>query len=482
MSVKSSSSYKSAAGVLAVNRFDGMTSKPARISATSVGNNFIKKGSLNVISLKDGNSDLPEGIEEITMDFANIHKGLVETAVVPLTLKLKEAEHNKKLKMATMDKIVMAMKKLGGKEGKPFIKFEKIQFMYIPLFSQEEGENGEISISLQDSGKEDAGKDPIIKRLIFDASEMAIVELSRDFFVRKEEMDKISINITAKGVPIEGRSYGALNVAFFTFEESIPIKSKTRPSTVLYIDSVNRPKDITRSSVFKKIGDNVTKNIDEKRLEFKRRELERSKEMRKSKRNFKMERSSTSSGSSVDPSDLIEEGRKSVSVLSKYLEDQRSAPNPLKQPRRTVRIEGGNGLLTMLDTGSADHYLYVPTLRPNTTVDHFGGVDKASVEEMSVELKAFGNWFNISFAYGFNDLRMGSNLLSYSKLVEDKLVDAMETAGDSLFLKKDDEIVMIFDTCDPGRMWLKDDKWNEVTNGGQESANVYLMEVIASAK
>nr|DBA06872.1 TPA_asm: movement protein [Arctotis ophiovirus] len=482
MSVKSGASYKTAKNALASKRFDGTIYKPNRISADSVGNNFVKKGALNVISLKDGDSEMPEGIEEITMDFANIHKGVIETAVIPLTLKLKESEHNKKLKMATMDKIVSAMKKLGGKESKPFIKFEKIQFMYIPLFSKEDGENGEMRISLHDLGKEDAGKDPIIQEVIFDASEMALVELSMDFFVRKEDMEKIVINITANGVPIEGRSYGALNVAFFTFEESIPIKSQMRSSTVLYIDSVNRPKDLTRSSVFKKIGDNVTRNIDEKRKEFRRRELERSKKMNREKRNFRMETKSTSSGSSSDIKELIEEGRRSISVLPRYLEDQRTAPSPFKQPKRNVQIKESGNLLTMLDTGSADHYLYVPMIRPNNKVDHFGGVDRLAVEEVSADYFVFGNWLKLPSLYAFNDMRIGSNLLSYTKLVEDGLVDSMETAGNTLFLKLKEEIIMMFDTSEAGRMWLKDDVWNEVTCGGEKGANSYVNKIVSEAR
>nr|DBA06856.1 TPA_asm: movement protein [Adonis ophiovirus] len=442
-----------------LNRYDGTISRPKRIEAKSIGQSFVKSGEVSVISLKEGESELPGGIEEILMDFSKIHTGVIDTGIVPLTLQLKENEHRKSIKLATMKRIVSAFKKIGGIEDSPFITFDKIQFMYLPLFDKDEEDNGTLTISLIDDGKEKAGKDEVIQQVKFDASEMAMIELSMNFFVKKTDMEKISIFIEAEGVPIVGRAYAALNVAFFTHSASIPMKTDVRASTVLYIDPAKRPKDLNSSSVFKKIGEEMQERVKEKRNKFSEKERTLRRESARRNKNLLIEYESKQTVSSES-----EEEREKIMAPAMYRVWRKD-----DKPETAVRttIKNGNGMMTMLDTGSPDHYFYFSGAKPNREVKNAAGVEVLRVEQAAVRLEVLGNSHILPEAFLFNTEDIKFNIMSYKKLEDAKVVDSMESAGSALFLYKDREIVMMFDIKQPGRMWLKDDVWNEATKGGK---------------
>nr|QCY48767.1 MP protein [Citrus psorosis virus] len=447
-----------------------------RISANTAINSIVKKGELNVISLKDGNTADLEGINDILLDYKRILKNEIKTAVSPITMKLKKDEHKKKLKLGTLKTITDKLKKLGGECSHPFIQFYKVQCMYIPLFSKVEGDNGEITVSLIDDGKEAAGQDPIIQSITFDASQMAMVELSMNFFVEKKDMDFIGIHINAENVPVQDRAYGSINLAFFTNEQSVPMMQEEKKSSYLMIDAVNRPKDITKSSVFKSIGDKVSEEINQKRDEYKRKMIENEKMRRKEGKSVRIEtetRSSSSSGGET----LLEEARKSVSLnLSKFLADQRRAPPPPLE-KRTFQWPCGIKMLTMMDTGSSSHYFFSKSINPTSIQKNFGGVPLLEVEQAKLSFETFGNKFLLKDVFMFSDQTLGDNILSYTLLKEEGHIDGMRTAGDDVLLEKDGEVVMILDSRDEGRMWIKDDVWAEVTEHGTKSAREHCMKI-----
>nr|AXJ14432.1 putative MP [Ophiovirus citri] len=467
----SMASFKSAS-----KRISG-TENVTRISANTAINSIVKKGELNVISLKDGNTADLEGINDVLLDYRRILKNEIKTAVSPITMKLKKDEHKKKLKLGTLKSITDKLRKLGGESSHPFIQLYKVQCMYIPLFSRVDGDNGEITVSLIDDGKEAAGQDPIIQSITFDASQMAMVELSMNFFVEKKDMDFIGIHVSAENVPVQDRAYGSINLAFFTNEQSVPMMQEEKKSSYLMIDAVNRPRDIRKSSVFKSIGDKVSEEINQKRDEYKKKLIENEKLRRREGKGVKIEtetRSSSSSGGET----LLEEARKSVSLnISKFLADQRRAPPPPQLEKRTFQWPCGVKMLTMMDTGSYSHYFFSKNITPTSVERNFGGVAQLEVERAKLSFETFGNKFLLKDVFMFSDQSLGDNILSYTLLKEEGHIDGMRTAGDDVLLEKDGEVVMILDSRDEGRMWIKDDIWAEVTEHGSKSAREYCMKV-----
>nr|DBA06891.1 TPA_asm: movement protein [Citrullus ophiovirus] len=450
-----------------------------RIKAKDLADYSLKPSEINVISLKDGGA-LPEGIEELTFDFCNMAKGVIKTAVVPMVMKLKKEETEKKLTMATMKKVIEGINSLMGKTSKEFVRFLKIQFMYIPLFQRGKEDNGKVKFALLDEGREESGRDPVIQEVTIDAGEMALVELSMNFFVRKDDMDKIKINIMADDVPISGRSYAALNVAFFAQEESIPLRCEQKKTTVLYIDDVACPVDLNKKTIFKSLGDRVSEEVKRKKKEYKRMEIEnrrneRRKELKKrdntsisTKESQQHENYKDSeSSSSDDVISLIEQARKSTSMIPRFLKSV-----PIKE-KRTITVPTTDDVLTMLDTGSGSHYFYCSSIQPDGVDENVGGVANLEYELATGFIVTFGNRIELGEVRLYSDDSFASNVLSFSKLKESGIIDKMRDEGDNTYLEKEGEIVMMFDSSEPGRVWLKDNIWNEITENGNMSANQY---------
>nr|DBA06883.1 TPA_asm: movement protein [Chrysanthemum ophiovirus_indi] len=449
-------------------------SSTSRMKAVSVADKIVKKGEVNVISLRDQEGGIPDGIEDITSDFVNISKGTIKTGIIPMVLNLTKDEHTKRVRMTTMKQIWTSMTK-GVISNEKFIRFDKVQFFYVPLFSQRETEedNGTITLGLHDTAATD---DEVIQQVTINASEMAMVELSMDFFVYEKDVEKITVHIETEGVPISGRKYGSLNVAFYAHSETIPTKIDQKPSTVIYIDSFSRPKDINNKSVFNSLANKVTKELETKKEAYKKKLRENEKEKKKSKKYLDFDVESKSSSSSEGARDFMDAARKSISVLPNYLASQRDAPPPpIIEPLAPHRymLPNGEDYLTTLDTGSADHFIHCERIDKTDVIKHIGGVEEIEVEKAECLLRTMTKDMVLKEVYMLTDRRLGLNILSYSMLRNDGHVDEMTTAGNSLFLKLKGEIVMVFDTSEEGRMWLKDSVWKEVTDNKRMSANAY---------
>nr|DBA06955.1 TPA_asm: movement protein [Thymus ophiovirus] len=448
------------------------SSSSLRMSAKQVKDEILKLSDTTVVSLsQDG--DLPEGIEDIVADFGNIQKGIITSVIAPITVSLKKTEHNKKLQLTTLDKIKRFIPDLKKKKY-PFIRFEKVQVLYLPLLGSDKKnfENETLSVSLIDHGKEKAGYDGLIQKRDIRLDQMALAELSMNYFVEKKDVAEISIEICASVAPVVGRAYGSLFVAFFVHEEMIPFSYEPKPSTLIYIDGGKAPKDLNKRSVLSNVSEIVADEVKRKREEQLKSVREGKRDGKKKMKNVIMEtesRKSFSSSSTDSKETFIEAGRKSVDMLGRYLNemnisDSKAENSQLATPKtkamKNVYKQYKHPLLsTMLDTGSGEHFYYRPKINPTTDIEGFGGVDKMDIEEGAMFFSLGDDLILFSEVSFFSDLRFGCNILSFSKLRGDKIVDAMVSSGDEVFLMKDDVIKMRFDASNEGRMWLKDESY-----------------------
>nr|BAV13386.1 58 kDa movement protein [Blueberry mosaic associated virus] len=451
------------------------------ISAKNVLNDLVKNGDLNVISLGGDGSALPDGIEDIAAEFADVQKGIITSAISPLTMTLKRDQERKKVPIATMGRVVNLFKKATGNEM-PFVKFEKVQVMYIPLFQKTNEEDDpdkkipSMTVALVDKGQEEAGGDGIIQSITFRADEMALMELSMNFFVKRKDIEKIVVDACVDEIPVEGRAYGAMTIAFFVHEDYVPLRTELKPSTLMYITAMKNPKDMNTKTIFRGMGEKVIKELNSEKEKYKAKSLQRKKELRQRGKKIVIEKEedeqkSTSSESRADLESVIEAGRKSVSMVNEWLkmnkekgkEDFETSSVAIGPSVRVNKIRHRNsdhpGLVTMLDTGSDKHFFFARRINPNNSVKNFGGIPFLPVETAEMDFNVNGVNFHLDEVYMFTGRGLGSNILSFSKLKEQGLVDEMVTAGNNLYLQKGEEIIMTFDATESGRMWLKDDAW-----------------------
>nr|DBA06874.1 TPA_asm: movement protein [Boraginaceae associated ophiovirus] len=452
-----------------------------RMKATQIKDEISKLSDTTIVSLSGGD-ELPEGVEDIVEDFGKIQKGTIKSAICPLTLSLKKETHKKKLKLTTLKSVKNLFDKLGG-DSRPFVRFERIQFLYLPLMSDDDEAVSEmkVTVSLEDMGKEKAGNKSLIQEQEIRMDEMALVELSMDFFVRKEDLDQIVVNISASDVPVSSRAYGSLFMAFFVHEEAIPLRVEKKKSTIICIDPSKAPKDLNKKNVLGNVSKVIQDEIKTKRESIKKKARENNVEKKKRLKGVRVERESSrhsfSEGSSDSGETFIAAGRRSVDAVSRYLSDL-EIHNERTGPLDAMMNRPGNkrncyphflhhNLLTALDTGSGAHYFYRPRINADEEQFNFGGVECLEIEKGSMNFKTGSSVIHLSEVNFFSNLAFGINILSYSKLKADGIIDDITSAGNGAFLMKGDEIVLSFDSSNEGRIWLKDDAYDTaVISGG----------------
>nr|DBA06900.1 TPA_asm: movement protein [Datura ophiovirus] len=425
----------------------------SRAHASDMLNEGFYNGKMNIIHLSSDMTEIDPSIEDVIMDYANVQKGIIKTAVSSITMKLKKEEHTKRL-------VIGGLKSLFNKvmPSRNFVRFEKVQILYIPLFQRNEsdGQSGVITISLEDMGKENAGLDPVIEKVSFESHEMALIELSMDFFVAAKDLNNILVKMAVESIPIEGRSYGAINMFFFTHEEEIPIKTKKGVPKLIYLDPMMKPKDINQKTMFSKISSDVKKELEEKKKEFRRLETLRARERKKNCKKIEyIQESSSSDDSNIN--NIIDAGRKSISELMSVKQNNKNAM--FTKSSRTFERPEGDKRLTCLDTASHTHLFFHGDAMPNKSIDYCGGVEKLMIEEGTILYKYHEREISMKNCGLFNEQCMKENIVSYSKLKEDGVINRMKSEDGTCYLMLDNKIILKCDENESGRMWIQDENY-----------------------
>jgi len=459
MSVRSSSSTIRRLGESSKKGADG------RISAKAAAQDLSDLGVTHIVSLSECEGGLPEGLEDLAADFSGVLEGKISTAIAPLSMSLKGDQHKKSMKLTTLKKITGLFSKLpGARSPPPFVRFDKIQIMYVPLFGNRADCTGKITISLNDDSYENARKS-VIQSVEFKAGEMAMAELSMDFVVRRCDLDKISLNTRVKGVEITGRSYGSLNIAFFVHETPNPMNYKTKEATLYYLDALDVPKDVNRKSVFNALEDVV--KVEKKKNSRKMIEAEKmgayEKELKKN--NVALE-TDIHSETSSNSGQALEAGRKSVSHINEYLSNQRALARLQRSPSLSsmgslagmetmIHYLNPDSLLYRLDRAANEHIFSNMILEPAALeYDERIGCDfvrAKTVVRLMRDQRVLSSVLH-------KRVPLDKNVLSYKALVSDGLVDKLEEGGGEVILSKDDNIIFKFDVMGDSLV-LKDQTW-----------------------
>nr|WCD55507.1 MAG: 50 kDa protein [Ophiovirus lactucae] len=381
------------------------------VSFRKASEHMINEGIGTLVSLKGGNN-FSEEIECMASEFKEVIKGEIKSIVSPITIKLKDSESTTKVKITTMDKVTSLIKF----EKFPFYRVDRLKILYIPLFSGENSEGRNITFSIQDRSMVVAGKPKKISSATAPINKMSMIELSATYFVQSRDLSKIEFGYKAKGIPVSGRSFAAVYLAFYIHGDHFPATMRPKDPIVLLIDDVDAPTDINKTSSVKDLCDKVHKRIESK-----------SKQMNRDRSRF----------------EILEERRKSDMLLIKENVEENNTSNPtfsVKEndselfhgitkaniaeylPRNLPISQWENAIL---DTGAPDHWCY----HPNIVDLKVMGSEDALEEGVNfhrvrdVEVKLGVHWIRLrEVLFGRKDDRP---LISYNKLMKSGIIDSL---------------------------------------------------------
>nr|DBA06910.1 TPA_asm: movement protein [Gentiana ophiovirus] len=488
--------------------------------------NRAAKGKTKVINIS-GDDDVSDEIESLAADFAKMATDKITSCLSPITINLKDGFKKQKLQLTSMQKVHNAIKtavnKIGGSEDYPFITFEKVQILYIPLFANRGECDGEITVTLSDEGAEMGSAQRTIQSVKFNAGKEVIVELSMDFFIAKKNVDKVVVEIESEGIPIIKRAYAAMTIGFFIHESYNPLLMLEKPTMIVCMEPRVRPKDTNRKTILRQIGEDLKREQILRGSQYKKKELEDKREYDQKNKGI-MIRGPRELAIARTRSELLRNReifsprggaafrRRSMEELEVEREMDEMREEEMANRDRDVErayesefsdyaqdnspiSETHRDLMEVKPTESQVHTL-VPAVTERSLKFNFrifkNPMNLPFVLDVTSQLHVLNEldvphdfkqlstgekkevWgcktagrvdlnkitYVFSEAVFLEDPEADFNFISYLALKKDGIVDSMREEGRSAYLFKDDVIILTFDTGE-GRMVLKDEAWEK---------------------
>nr|DBA06938.1 TPA_asm: movement protein [Phalaenopsis ophiovirus] len=429
---------------------------------------LLNDGAHTIVSL-GGEGDINGDVEDMAAEFANVTRGEIESIVSPFSLKLKDGQGSQKVELTTLQKITSSLKNIGGKEY-PFCRIDKVKILYMPLFDRRIAEGKIIRFSLKDNSVIENNKQ-VISRVDLPLNVMSMSEMSMSFFTKMKEIENITLNYTAEEIPVRGRSYAFVMVAFYIHRDFAPASMKIRAPLTLLLNEIDAPIDINKTSSIKKLVDKVNTDIRNKKERFEQRKHDyfRMKELRNNdiyidapnkndiEQLLEEDIEKLEEERDASPNDDVEIKYNEAKVrkhFRKKSEDSESTIENFTPPKTITEKEIHNHLPRdlpymlkdnhILDSGAPQHHLYNPNFIGGSHVSESESSMFKSVRQVilpwPVEVKLGRHWTKL------NDVLYCSArhqpLISFNQLVKDKIVDCLRSLdNEKSILLKDERVI-----------------------------------------
>nr|DBA06941.1 TPA_asm: movement protein [Primula ophiovirus] len=418
------------------------------LSSRRASADLMKEGVHNIISLSEG-GEMDANIECIAADFTQISKGEIKTVITPLTVRLKKEEEITGLSIGTLESITGAIQKIGLMgDAKPFVRFDRIQIMYCPLFHNNGKDKSKMTIELIDESR--SGENERISGVEIPGGVMSLSELSMNFKVKREDMKYIRLRFKAEGIDVDKRSYASMMIAFFVQHDQDPCTYKRKDPMSLILDDMEVPKDIGGKTVFTQLGASVQKRIKMNRAKFNEERRSEERRIERIKRNMAIDDGEDDGEEEDDKEEENSSGEwEELSTVSQS--HQSTSGLSIIGPRTASRAAN-----MILDTGAPDHYIYSPHVIPNVDMHNVIGFEKISYKvESNFEMIIGGKVVVLSSVFLVKD-NIGRNVISFDRLKEDDLVDRLTITGDSGYLYKESKLVWELEVVENGQLCFLD--------------------------
>nr|UXK95486.1 moveent protein [Carrot ophiovirus 1] len=388
------------------------------VSFSRASDDMVQEGVTILASMRSEGSLAPE-VECMAAEFKDAIKGDINSVVSPMKLRLDKAEDTSKVKIGTMASLVAA---LPG-NSYPFYRIDRLKIIYMPLFSSDLAEGKKITFSINDSSIRKGHGSSTISKTDAPLNRMSMVELYSPYFVAKDNIKMIEFGYKATGIPVSGRAFAFVCLAFYIQRDFIPITIKKKNPIILLIDDIDRPYDINTTSSIKNLIKDVNNRIEKKKGKFGKAILKNEKELEERNAGIAFIDHDDDSGYEVE---VVEESSKvkSVGGGDHLLEENISS----YLPRRLPISKWGE---VILDTGAPNHWLYNPNLIGlRESSDSESLIEGKNYYHVNgVEVKLGSHWLHMKEAcYARKDDRP---LISYLRLYRNGIVDSLKSLDDN---------------------------------------------------
>ncbi|AAN60448.1 55K protein [Mirafiori lettuce big-vein virus] len=412
------------------------------VSFSKASDDMMQEGITILASMRSEGPLSPE-IECMASEFKDAIQGDINSVVSPMKLRLHKSEDTSKVKIGTMASLVAA---LPG-QSYPFYRIDRLKIIYMPLFSSDLAEGKKITFSINDSSVRIGHGSKTISKTDAPLNRMSMIELHSPFFVPKDNIKMIEFGYKTTGVPVSGRAFAFVCLAFYIQRDFIPVSIKKKDPIILLIDDIDRPSDINTTSSMKKLVGEVNKRIEKKKGKFNESMIKYEKDLEE--RNSRMAFVDNDQDSGFHVSEKAEPSKMKDTLEGVHLMEE-NIPDYLPRRLPVYNWEGA-----ILDTGAPDHWFYNPNLIGlQEDIDSVGLIEGRTFYRVrGVEVKLGAHWIRMKEILYARKRDMP--LISYMRLCRAKIVDTLKTLEDgSAVLCKNGKVIFEL-TCTGSYMVFK---------------------------
>nr|DBA06968.1 TPA_asm: movement protein [Xerochrysum ophiovirus_brac] len=406
-----------------------------RISLERAISETFPAGEGTIISLS-GDEPLNPEVQCMAAEFSKMTRGRINSAFSPIELNLKGKTGEASFTVSSFAQVWSGLKKIIKVADKPYMRLSKVQILYCPLFDQRKNKGEMITFSLVDERMKGSKENRVIASITAAINEMSMSEMNMSFFVPKDDIKKIKLITTVDNEPTKFGSFASLMIGFYVHSSYFPGTYEVERSKVFYIDPTSHPKTIKSGSVLRNIGKKLERAslLTEKKLD----RLERAEEIltdglleNVAERNSDIPR------------------RNSTSLISEIKEEsvEELIPHCVINLEEWSKKTYSSDIGYILDTGAPSHFIH---LKGHSGKTKIGGMWVTEINSLVLDL--CGEMVELNHVFVGNNVN--PNLISYSQLKKQGIIDRMIDEGDTIHLMKGDLIKFVIDNTSDGRMWF----------------------------
>nr|DBA06976.1 TPA_asm: movement protein [Xerochrysum ophiovirus_visco] len=403
-----------------------------RISIERAISETFPAGEGTIISLS-GDEPLSPEVQCMAAEFSKMTRGKINSAFSPVELNLRGKVGEASFTVSSLAQVWSGLKKMVNVSDKPYMRLSKVQILYCPLFDQRKNKGEMITFSLIDERMKGSKENRVIASITAAINEMSMSEMNMSFFVPKNDIKRIKLITTVDNEPTKIGSFASMMIGFYVHSSYFPGTYEVERSKVFYIDPTSHPKTIKSGSVLRNIGKKLERAslLTEKKLD----KLERAEETfvdglleNVAERNSNIPRRNSTS--------IIDE--ESVEEL---------IPHCVINLEEWSRKPYSSDIGYILDTGAPFHFIH---LKGHSGKTKMGELWVTEINSLVLDL--CGEIIELNNVFVGNNIN--PNLISYSQLKKQGIIDRMMDEGDTIHLMKGDLIKFVVDNTSDGRMWF----------------------------
>nr|DBA06962.1 TPA_asm: movement protein [Viola ophiovirus] len=367
----------------------------------------IEKGFNTVVQIPDQSDDR---IIDLAGDFEGFVRNKIWTSSYTIATSLKEKNETKKIKLHLMKDQLKSIISFTKKTPK-YLRYERVDILYIPHFEAVEGLNPEITIQLFDTST-----NRVIQEVIHPATEMAISLLSMSYTILSSDAECIVLRFKSTEVPVCNRAYASICIMTHIDANSIGLKVETNKPICLLLNNCPRPSLLNSKSIIRTVTGEL-KAIKDKKLS----KLEERVKEERDNREGKV---------------ILEMGESSKSENEK---NENSEENPLY----TIgfNLEALSRDSWIIDSGSALHVIARSAEKKDKIIHTANGnvIRGTILQNVTVDL----NDHNICLPEAFVTDEIEINILSLGLLQSHRIIDTMKLSDERTMYYSGDDLVFM---------------------------------------